>query len=108
MFRFMKKMSRKAGLPPGTLVHLGDKPAEAVTISLTHYNSDSLVEEDFRDVEACEPRKMPDGITWIYLQDVYAQQPDERGHEGPHHHCHHLYPLDLHCRHLRNEFRNDA
>ena len=31
------KHSRKAGLPPGTLVHIGEKKSETVTISVYEY-----------------------------------------------------------------------
>ncbi|MFP3912564.1 MAG: magnesium/cobalt transporter CorA [Desulfobacteraceae bacterium] len=90
MFRFMKKMSRKAGLPPGTLVHLGDKLAEAVTISLTQYNADTLTEEEFENVEACGPRKLPDGITWINIDGTHQVEVIEKmgRHLG-------LHPLTL-------------
>ncbi|MDZ7699962.1 MAG: magnesium/cobalt transporter CorA [Deltaproteobacteria bacterium] len=90
MFRFMKRMSRKAGLPPGTLVHLGDKPTEAVTIRLIQYNSETLVEEDVQDIGACEPEKMPDGITWINIDGTHQVEVIEKmgRHLG-------LHPLTL-------------
>lgn len=45
------------------------------------------------------------------MLDIYLSMLSNRMNEVMkvlYHHCHHLYPLDLHCRHLRNEFRNDA
>ena len=35
--RFLKKRSVKAGMPPGSLVHIGETPAEAVSIELIGY-----------------------------------------------------------------------
>ena len=35
--RRIKKHSRKAGLPPGTLVHIGEKKTEQVRITLIDY-----------------------------------------------------------------------
>ena len=37
MMRLMKKISKKAGLPPGALVHVGEKKMEDVQIRLIYY-----------------------------------------------------------------------
>jgi len=42
MPRFIKKTSKKAGMAPGSLVHIGDKKTEAVKISLINYDVEHL------------------------------------------------------------------
>jgi magnesium transporter len=78
MFRLLKKMSRKAGLPPGTLVHLGDKPTEPVTISLTQYNSETLVEEAIEVADGYEFKKPSDGITWLNICGTHEVEAVEK------------------------------
>ncbi len=38
MPRFIKRRSKKAGLAPGTLVHIGDHKTERIKITLIDYN----------------------------------------------------------------------
>ena len=40
-----KKSSRKAGLPPGTLVHIGEMPTEDVKITLMDYDEGHVEEK---------------------------------------------------------------
>ena len=47
MQRLIKKRSQKAGLPPGTLVHVGERKAEKVKIRILDYD-----EAQFEDKEA--------------------------------------------------------
>lgn len=39
-----KKISRKAGLPPGTLVHIGEKKSEQVKNTVFEYSDDECRE----------------------------------------------------------------
>ncbi|MBM3296883.1 MAG: magnesium and cobalt transport protein CorA, partial [Candidatus Aminicenantes bacterium] len=45
MARMMKRRSRKAGLPPGALVHVGEKKVERVRIKVMDYSPESCVEK---------------------------------------------------------------
>jgi len=38
MSKITKKRSQKAGLPPGTLVHIGEKKTEKLKITIMDYN----------------------------------------------------------------------
>jgi len=38
MPRLIKKRSKKAGLPPGTLVHIGEQKAEETRITIIDYD----------------------------------------------------------------------
>lgn len=46
---FVKRRS-KVGLEPGTLVHIGEKKVEKVTIKIVVYNTKNLVEKELSQV----------------------------------------------------------
>jgi len=50
MLRFLKKASKKAGLPPGTLVHVGEKMTEAVRIRIIDYEESHIEEKEVSTV----------------------------------------------------------
>lgn len=69
--KFLKKRSIKAGLPPGSLIHIGDTPAEAASIELIRYNLESIEEQSFRTVADCLPHLEHPGITWVNVDGVH-------------------------------------
>ena len=48
MARLFKKLSKTAGLAPGTLVHVGDARAEDVQITIIDYDEQSLEEKQIK------------------------------------------------------------
>ena len=50
MERYVKKRSRKSGLPPGTLVHIGAKREEKALITFMNYDESRLVEKEVQSV----------------------------------------------------------
>jgi len=71
MPRFIKKRSKKVGLPPGTLVHIGEKKTEKVRISLIDYDEANFEEKEIKTVEECFPFKDKTTITWINIDGVH-------------------------------------
>ena len=69
--RFLKKRSIKAGMPPGSLVHIGDTPSEAVSIELFGYDQETFVEQRFQTVDDCLPHLEHPGITWVNVEGVH-------------------------------------
>ena len=58
--------SRKAGLPPGTLVHTGSLPTTGTTsISVMSYSPDSFIEFCPEHIDQCVPVEGSSDITWI-------------------------------------------
>ena len=51
--RFMKRRTSKIGLPPGTLVHVGDKKEEKVKISISDYDRKTFKETTAKKAEDC-------------------------------------------------------
>jgi magnesium transporter len=71
MPRFIKKRSRKAGLPPGTLVHIGEQKAEEVKITVIDYDEVRFQEEEIKTVEECFPFKDKPTVTWINVDGIH-------------------------------------
>ena len=64
-------VSEKAGLPPGSPVHVGEKMAERVRITLLDYDANNyeFTEEDAP--EACFPYKDKTSVTWINIDGLH-------------------------------------
>jgi magnesium transporter len=74
MVRFMKQISRKAGLPPGTLVHIGERKTDKGRIRLIDYDEENFEERDLSSIEECFPYKEKPSVTWINIDGIH--QPD--------------------------------
>ncbi len=70
MARGIKKSSRKAGLPPGTLVHIGDKRQAHTRIRLIDYEENDLRETEVRKIESVLPLKNSPTISWINIDGL--------------------------------------
>jgi len=71
MIRHLKNSSKKAGLPPGTLVHVGEKRTEEVRITLIDYDENRVEEKTDSTVEACLPFKALPTVTWINVTGIH-------------------------------------
>ncbi len=69
--KILKKSSRKAGLPPGTLIHIGEESAEKVHVSLLDYDQTHVVEKEDLTAEACRPLKTSPSVTWINVSGIH-------------------------------------
>jgi magnesium transporter len=70
MTKFIKNLSRKAGLPPGSLVHIGKK-TDKVRISIIDYDKTQFNEKTAKKVEECFPFKKKPTVTWINIDGVH-------------------------------------
>jgi magnesium transporter len=72
MSRLLKKVAKKKmGLPPGTLVHVGEKKAEKVRISIIDYDEAHVEEKEAKTVEECFPFKDKPSVTWINVDGLH-------------------------------------
>jgi len=72
MPRLLKKVAKKKmGLPPGTLVHVGEKKAEKVRISIIDYDEAHVEEKEAKSVEECFPFKDKPSVTWINVDGLH-------------------------------------
>jgi magnesium transporter len=90
MPRRIKKRSKKAGLPPGTLVHIGEQKAEQVRITVIDYNEAYFQEEEIETVEECFLFKDKPTVTWINVDGIHEVEVLELLGE-----CFGLHPLVL-------------
>ncbi|RMF86457.1 MAG: magnesium and cobalt transport protein CorA [Nitrospinota bacterium] len=70
MPRFRKGRAKKAGLPPGTLVYVGEERLPDVTITLFAYDEHRLQEQEVKTVEECLPFREKPGVTWINVDGI--------------------------------------
>jgi len=66
--------SSKAGLPPGTLVHLGRHVAEKATITVINYNEDTYRVKETTSTDECFSLIDPSMVTWINVDAVSDPQ----------------------------------
>jgi len=69
-----KKISAKTGLPPGTLIHIGEKHAERAKVTLCEYDESHFNDTEIHTLEGLMPPPARKTVTWIHidgLQDVH-------------------------------------
>ncbi|MGB2782709.1 MAG: magnesium/cobalt transporter CorA [Atribacterota bacterium] len=71
MPELVKKKSKKVGLPPGTIVHIGNKRMEKVKINIIDYNEEHFQEKEVKSAGECFPYKDKSTITWINIDGVH-------------------------------------
>ncbi|MBU3917844.1 magnesium/cobalt transporter CorA [bacterium] len=65
------KTSKKAGLSPGTLIHVGERKAEETSISIIDYDQDHFQEKTIASIEECLPFKDTSTVTWINIDGLH-------------------------------------
>lgn len=71
MARLVRKVSKKRGLPPGSLVHVGERKAERVKISIMDYDEARFEEKEAEKIEECFPFKEKPTVTWINIDGIH-------------------------------------
>lgn len=71
MDRTIKQRSKKAGLPPGALIHIGDRQLEKVKITLISYDESKSKEEDVGSVDECLVINEEVSVTWINIEGIH-------------------------------------
>ncbi len=90
MPKLTKKRSVKAGLPPGSLVYIGDKEAEEANISVIEYDENEFHERTFKQIRECFTFKNKTSVTWIDVDLVHQVELIEKIGE-----CYGFHPLVL-------------
>lgn len=71
MPKLIKRISRKTGLPPGALVHVGEKKQEEAKITVMDYDQDAFETRQAGSVEECFPFKDTQTVTWINVDGLH-------------------------------------
>ncbi len=88
-----KKSSRKAGLSPGTLVHIGHKRVEKARVTVMDYDESRLEEKEVTTIEECFPFRDAPTVTWINVDGLHEVGLIER--LGAHYNLHPLILEDI-------------
>jgi magnesium transporter len=78
MSRLIKKSSKKAGLSPGSLVHIGDKKIDQTRLTLMNYDPEQLQEKALPTVEASFAYKDTPPVTWINVDGLHEVEVIEK------------------------------
>jgi len=74
-FKIIKKRrSEKTGLPPGSLVYIGEKKVDEVKIRVFNYSETEFQEKSLKNIEECFPFKDKPGFTWININGIHDTQ----------------------------------
>ena len=71
MQKLAKGIARKAGMVPGTVVHVGDMDRHPVRITLIEYDPERFAEREIADASECAERKGGKEICWINVEGVH-------------------------------------
>ena len=71
MSRINKKTSKASGLPPGALIHIGDKKTEKIKITFFDYSLEKFEEKVVQKVEDCFSLKKTPTISWINIDGLH-------------------------------------
>ncbi|TAN44203.1 MAG: magnesium/cobalt transporter CorA [Nitrospirae bacterium] len=72
--RASSKRSKKTGLPPGTLVHIGKKRTDTARISVIDYDETRFSEQTIDNCEQCVPFKEGPAVTWIDVDGIHQEK----------------------------------
>jgi magnesium transporter len=68
------KRSRKTGLPPGTLVHVGMRKLTEPRITLAHYNEAEYREQEITDASALDAILDEQFVTWLNVDGIHETE----------------------------------
>jgi magnesium transporter len=71
MLRNSHRRSRKAGLPPGSLIHVGEIKAERTKITVIDYDEKEFREKETETAEECFAFRDTATVTWINVDGVH-------------------------------------
>lgn len=66
----IRKRSKKAGLDPGTLIHLGRPKVGATRVELLRYDEGSLDARELASLDQCLVKREGPGVTWINVDGL--------------------------------------
>jgi len=93
MAKLVKKISKKAGLPPGTLVHVGEDQKEKVQLRLIDFTEDQFEEKELHTIFESFPYKDKESVTWLDIVGVH--EVDVIGALGKYYNLHPLLLEDV-------------
>jgi magnesium transporter len=75
MVPLLKKLSRKAGAPPGTVAYVGPDRKHAVTVNVIDYDAESLRQLTDVELKDALPFRDSETVSWIDISGVHDVEP---------------------------------
>lgn len=69
--KIRKKTSAKVGLPPGSIIHVGEQKIEKVKITLTEYDEKNVETCEINSVEEIDPYTDTPQVTWVNVSGLH-------------------------------------
>ncbi|MEE4312489.1 MAG: magnesium/cobalt transporter CorA [candidate division KSB1 bacterium] len=69
--RLFKKSSQKTGMSPGTIVHIGEKKVDRVTIEVIEYDESNFTSKRVESIKESIPLKEKPAVTWINITGLH-------------------------------------
>lgn len=91
--RSRARKRHKVGLPPGSLVHSGERRAENIKIRVIDYDESTLDETQIEDIRECFSFKEKPTVSWINIDGLHDV--DIVAHLGAHFGIHPLLQEDI-------------
>jgi magnesium transporter len=91
--RTVRKRGKKSGLPPGTLIHVGERKVGKARITIIDYDEHHFQEKEAKDVEESLPFKDKPTVTWINIDGLHKLEIMEK--IGEHFNIHPLVLEDI-------------
>jgi magnesium transporter len=90
MSKSFRRMARKVGMPPGSLVYTGEKEHLPAKITITRYNEHTIAENQVDAFNECQMAAAPGEVTWINVTGISKVKDLEQVGE-----CFKIHPLVL-------------
>ena len=71
MGKTVRRKSKKAGLQPGTLIHVGIKKEDQARIRIIDFTEKDLYEEEVKNIGDCFPFRDTASMTWINVDGLH-------------------------------------
>lgn len=65
------QLKKKAGLLPGSLVYVGDKKREKVTVTEVNFSEKKYEEKELKEISQCTGCKNENDLTWLIVDGVH-------------------------------------
>ena len=93
MLKHLRKQSKKIGLPPGTVMHVGEKKIDKARIRVIDYTESELNEMEAENIEEVFKYKDTSSTTWINIDGLHKSEIIEK--IGKHFNIHPLVLEDI-------------
>ncbi|HTZ18166.1 MAG TPA: magnesium/cobalt transporter CorA [Dissulfurispiraceae bacterium] len=90
MQKLMNQRAKKAGQPPGTLIHIGDETIRDVKISVIDYDEGQFQEVESASLDICLSFREKESVTWINIEGIHRPAVLEQIGQ-----CYGIHPLVL-------------